>query len=90
MPESVHAILRGRVQGVGFRYFVLTRARHLQLSGFTRNLDDGTVEVYAEGERRQLEEFLSMLAEGPETARVEAVESTFGGARRQIVGFYVR
>jgi acylphosphatase len=90
MPESVHAILRGRVQGVGFRYFVLTRARTLQLSGFTRNLDDGTVEVYAEGERGKLEEFLSMLAEGPETARVETVESTFGGARRQIVGFYVR
>jgi len=90
MSESVHTILRGRVQGVGFRYFILTRARQLALSGFTRNLEDGTVEVYAEGERGVLDEFLRMLAEGPEMARVEDVQSTYGGARRQIVGFYVR
>jgi len=87
---SVQAILHGRVQGVGFRYFVLARARQLAVSGFTRNREDGTVEVYAEGPRDRLETLLGMLAEGPDTARVERIEMTYGEARRRIVGFYIR
>lgn len=90
MLESLHLVLQGKVQGVGFRYFALMRARALGLSGYTRNLDDGTVEVYAEGERAALEEFARVLQEGPESARVDRVESTYGEARRTVVGFYVR
>jgi acylphosphatase len=90
MLESFHAILKGKVQGVGFRYFVLTRARALGLHGFTRNLEDGSVEVYAEGERASLEEFERLLAQGPEPARVDEMQARYGEARRRVVGFYVR
>ncbi len=90
MLESFHTILKGRVQGVGFRHFILMRARALSLSGYARNLDDGSVEVYAEGERPVLEEFHRLLADGPDLARVDEMETAFGEARRRVVGFYIR
>ena len=64
----------GRVQGVGFRYFVRTRARGLGLAGRVRNLRDGSVEVEATGDAAALEGLRQALAEGPPGARVEAVE----------------
>ncbi len=69
-------VVRGRVQGVGFRYFVLRRARLLGLRGWVRNQPDGTVEARAWGEDGPLEAFRAHLAEGPGHARVEAVEQT--------------
>jgi acylphosphatase len=72
--ERLHAIVRGDVQGVGFRYFVQRKAQQLGLSGWVRNKDDGTVEVVAEGARRDLEELKSVLWEGPRLARVDGVD----------------
>jgi len=67
-------LVSGRVQGVGFRYFVVHRARTLGLLGFTRNLPDGRVEVVAAGPEVQLEALEADLGRGPRAARVEKVE----------------
>lgn len=67
-------IVRGSVQGVGFRWFVWREARRLALGGFVRNLPDGGVEVVSQGSEGALDELEGILARGPAMARVEAVE----------------
>lgn len=69
-------LVSGRVQGVGFRYFVLKRARALGLGGYTRNLADGTVEVVAQGSQGQLEALEAIVRQGPPHATVSNVEKT--------------
>jgi acylphosphatase len=64
----------GRVQGVGFRYFVQSKANDLSLSGWTRNLDDGRVEVYATGTPKQLSDLAAALHIGPHMADVRSVQ----------------
>lgn len=66
--------IRGRVQGVGFRYFAQREAEELGLTGFARNLDDGRVEVYAVGPDAKLSEFAGRLHQGPRWADVRGVE----------------
>lgn len=76
---SLHAIVRGRVQGVYFRAFVEYHATCLGLTGFVCNVPGGrTVEVHAEGEKKQLEELLAHLRVGPPEARVDKVEVKWG------------
>jgi acylphosphatase len=79
MGESLaafRAVVRGRVQGIGFRDYVLNRARFLGLSGYVRNLADGrSVEVVAEGARPDLEQLLDYLREGPRMSRIDAVDA---------------
>ena len=67
-------IVRGRVQGVGFRWFVEREAHILQIAGWVRNNADGSVEVQAQGTRDQLMGLRSRLREGPRAARVDAIE----------------
>ncbi len=64
----------GRVQGVGFRYFVQERAEALGLKGYTRNLADGRVEVYAIGPANRLSDLAAALYEGPRMADVRGIE----------------
>lgn len=71
--SSVQATVYGRVQGVYFRAFVSRRARELGLTGYVRNTPDRAVEVYAEGERKQLEKLIDYLKVGPSSARVDKV-----------------
>jgi len=66
--------IRGRVQGVGFRYFAQLAAAELGVSGYTRNLDDGRVEVYAVGTPDQLADLAGRLWTGPRFADVRGVE----------------
>lgn len=66
-------VVSGRVQGVGFRYFVLRRAQALGLAGWTRNLDDGRVEVRAWGGAEALVTLSQELANGPRGSRVTNV-----------------
>jgi acylphosphatase len=73
--ERLHAVVRGRVQGVGFRATTHHEARKLGLRGWVRNLHDGTVEVDAEGDRTHLETFLAFLQRGPLGAHVDAVDA---------------
>ena len=72
MP-AMHVLIAGRVQGVGFRWFVRVAARRLELSGWVRNLPDGTVEVAASGPEKSLDQFRRQLGRGPDAAHVEAV-----------------
>ena len=67
-------LIRGRVQGVGFRWFVEREAHILGIAGWVRNRSDGTVEVLAIGTRDQLSGLRSRLREGPRAARVDDVE----------------
>ncbi len=73
--DRLHAIVRGDVQGVGFRYFIQRKADELGLRGWVRNNDDGTVELVAEGERQKLEELRRAAERGPRLARVERVDA---------------
>jgi acylphosphatase len=76
-PETraFHAVVRGRVQGVGFRWSAVREARRLGLRGSVANLPDGSVEVRAEGEAETLALFLAWLERGPQGARVHSVDS---------------
>ena len=72
--EAKRYVVRGRVQGVGFRWFVEREAHMLGIAGWVRNNHDGSVEVLAQGTRDQLVGLHSRLREGPRAARVDAVE----------------
>ena len=76
-------IISGRVQGVGFRYFIQATAARENLHGWVRNLPDGRVEAAAEGEADAMERFERALRHGPPGARVEQleVEHTVPGGR---------
>lgn len=67
-------VIRGIVQGVGFRYFAQRRAEQLGLSGYVKNLPDGRVEVYAIGPPQKLAQLRQLLEIGPRSARVVEVE----------------
>jgi acylphosphatase len=73
-PQARRFVVRGRVQGVGFRWFVEREAHMLGVSGWVRNNADGSVEVLAMGTREQLSGLRSRLQQGPRAARVDAVE----------------
>ena len=70
----LHAVIEGRVQGVGFRYFVLEVAELLGVYGWVRNRWDDTVEVLAEGEHSVLEKLQDALGRGPRGAYVSSVK----------------
>jgi len=63
----------GRVQGVGFRYTTFHKARAIDVTGFVRNLSDGSVEAEAEGTAAQLEALEAFLRTGPSASRVDAL-----------------
>lgn len=75
MTEEVrkHVYISGRVQGVGFRHFVLTKARELGLKGWVRNLYDGRVEGVFVGNKNDVEQMLKLIKKGPRWARVDNV-----------------
>ena len=84
-----HFIAGGRVQGVGFRWFAMRRARSLDLSGWVRNLPDGTVEAWAEGPDDELDAFEAALREGPPGALVRSLRSEPAAATGACAGFDV-
>ena len=85
-------VVTGRVQGVGFRYFVLRRAQELGLTGWTRNLENGDVEVRAWGDPGALDRLAGELARGPRSAKVtnvdiaEISDAENGGTSFRIIG----
>ncbi len=83
-------IVSGRVQGVGFRHFVHRCAAAEGLHGWVRNLEDGRVEISAEGERESLARFEHHIGHGPPRARVEGIETLDIAAIGQETGFAVR
>ncbi len=87
---SLQATVHGRVQGVFFRAFVHRCARQLGLSGYARNLPDGAVEVWAEGERQQLEKLVGYLRVGPSGAGVDKVVTSWSEYTGNYTGFGIR
>ena len=83
-------IVKGRVQGVGFRRFVIRSAERVGLRGWTRNLPDGRVEVMAQGELAAIASLASDLGSGPRAARVDEVESIEGEPDTKLSDFSVR
>lgn len=74
MQLRAHLIISGWVQGVAFRYYTRDIARRLGLTGWVRNLRDGSVEAVFEGEEAKVEEMLRWCHEGPPAARVNQVQ----------------
>jgi acylphosphatase len=88
--HRLHAMVHGRVQGVGFRYFVMREARALKLTGWVRNHPDGSVEVEAEGPRDPLNALLERLRQGPVGARVADVAEAWSEGEGIHRGFDVK
>jgi acylphosphatase len=74
IQSAFFAQVRGRVQGVGFRYWAYHEASRLGLTGWVRNTRDGEVDIWAEGPQEDLDLFFHQLHQGPPRARVESVE----------------
>lgn len=87
--KRLHAVMQGRVQGVGMRYFVQERAHDLQLRGLVRNVRNGDVEVIAEGEQGALEALLVGLRNGPRMAHVDEVHVAWSPATGEFTGFRI-
>lgn len=93
MPENAAflATVYGRVQGVNFRLFVVRCAREMQLKGYVRNLsNDRALEVYVEGEKKQLDKLLNHIHNGPSRARVDRVDVKWSEYSGNFKSFEVR
>lgn len=88
--EELSAVIVGRVQGVGFRYFVIGKARLLGLHGYVRNDSNGDVEVVAQGARPALEQLLVLLRQGPSAAEVDDIQCAWRKPTEHFSGFYIR
>jgi len=88
--RRLHAVVRGLVQGVGFRATTFDEARRLGLAGWVRNRVDGTVEVLAEGAEPKLSLFLAYLRRGPLGARVAGVVEDWSEERGAPIPFQVK
>ena len=89
-PGRLDAVVRGRVQGVGFRVFVVRAAMDLGLGGWVANLPDGAVRCVAEGPRPALEALVARLREGPPAAAIEAVLTGWPPPTGEFSSFSVR
>jgi acylphosphatase len=89
-PVRLDATVTGRVQGVGFRYFVLREAMALRLDGWVANTPDGSVQCVVEGPRADLEMLLERLREGPSAAIVARISEAWMPATGTLGPFAVR
>ena len=85
-----HAKIYGRVQGVGFRAFVMESGVRLGVTGWARNRWDGSVEVVAESDRPTLDRLLTALYQGPRMANVTRIDVDWQPASGEFSSFYVR
>jgi acylphosphatase len=88
--ERLEAVVHGRVQGVGYRFFVMRVADSLPISGWVANESDGSVRCVAEGARDDLERLLAALRAGPAGAVVHSVSEQWMPATGRMNGFTVR
>ena len=90
MISAVQLHIKGRVQGVGFRYFAQDTAQELGLAGWVRNAPDGSVDAYAEGSREALEAWMSRLRQGPPLSKVEAIQPAWQTPQGSSTSFSIR
>lgn len=88
--QRLHAIVRGRVQGVFFRAWTQELAWELGLKGWVKNLPDGSVEIMAQGNKGVLEKFLTRCRKGPPAARVSEVDSQWDDPSEELYDFEIR
>ena len=79
----------GQVQGIGFRYFALQRAKALGLVGIVRNMQDGSVEAIAQGEKQALEQFAEELRQGPSMGSVKEIRINWQKPGQRFEGFEI-
>ena len=89
MRRRLHLVIHGRVQGVFFRASARDEAVQHGLTGWVRNLPDGSVECVAEGAEPALQSFAAWCREGPPSARVDRVDERWGDASGELEGFRV-
>jgi acylphosphatase len=90
MEAGAHLIVKGLVQGVGFRYFVREKASVLGLNGYASNQFDGNVEIEVEGDRSLIESFIKEIKVGPRMSRVADILITWKKAEGTRRGFEIR
>ena len=88
--KSIRAVVSGRVQGVGFRYFTQSTARRYDLVGWVRNNFDGSVEIYAEGTKENIDAFLKVIHQGPSSSHVRKVKVTWLSPKGKFSHFVIR
>lgn len=87
--KRCHIIVRGHVQGVFYRAFAHEYARVLDLTGYARNLSDGTVEVVVEGDEGKIKEFIEKLKKGPSASRVDKMDTKWAESRNEFKWFTI-
>ncbi len=87
--QRMHVTVKGIVQGVGFRFFVLSQVKGLDINGWVRNRMNGDVEVLAEGVRSDLEDLLQKLRSGPVSAQVVDTEVEWRNYKGDLPSFTV-
>jgi len=88
--QRLHAVVHGRVQGVGYRAFAARSAMQIGLTGWVRNRYNGTVETVAEGNQLQLKNYLQDLKRGPGSSNVTRVDEDWSAATMEFEQFKVR
>ena len=91
-PENtltVNMKITGKVQGVGFRYFVLRQAQELGINGWVSNKSNGDVEALAQGEKADFEQFIAKVKEGTTFSRVDNVNLEWMDKGEQYFGFEI-
>jgi acylphosphatase len=89
-PLRLRALVRGEVQGVGYRWAVQRQAHRLGLTGYAENLPDGSVRIEAEGDPARLDELEAFLRGGPRFAEVQRLDSERVAATGEFHGFATR
>jgi acylphosphatase len=87
---AAHIVVKGRVQGVGYRYFAQEKAQTYDLKGWVRNLPGRDVEAHVEGSRSVIECFLEDLHKGPPLARIDSVDVQWSPPADQFTTFEIR
>ena len=88
--KRAHAFYSGRVQGIGFRYTAQNIAENLGVYGWVKNLEDGRVEIVAEGEEKNLKEFLDKILKGPLGRYIKDMELSWETPTSEFNDFDVR
>jgi acylphosphatase len=88
--RRIHVFITGRVQGVGFRAFTEEQAQRLKVAGFVRNLDDGRVEMVAEGPPADIDKLIAQVKHGPASAQVDKLDCTEETPKGEFKGFRIK
>jgi len=83
-------VVKGRVQGVAFRYSAQKKAQQLAISGYAKNLPNGDVEILAQGEKTNINQFIEWCKEGPPVANVDRVEIAWQNIEQKFSDFDTR